>query len=126
MSCSTPPLSPEISYGPNVAVLTWMDDFLIGGNTEVIKAEISTSFNTGDLGTPRHYIGLQTFWYDQDQIMINLESYHWRGLEDTSMAECKAVFTPIDAKNWLLARDPYEEATPRSITQNQEWVGHYH
>lgn len=69
-----PPLSPGILYGLKVAVLTWVDNFLIAGNTEVIKAEISTQFNMKDLGTPTNYIGLQILRYE-DKIMINLKGY---------------------------------------------------
>lgn len=47
-------LSLEIFYGSNVAVLIRVDDLLIAGNTEMIKAKISTRFNTKDLGTPTH------------------------------------------------------------------------
>lgn len=53
------PLSVEIFYGLGVAVLTWLDDFLIAGNKAVIKAEISSRFNLNDLNTLMYYIGLK-------------------------------------------------------------------
>lgn len=47
-------LSPEIFYGPGVAILTWVDDFLIAGNKAMIKRKISAGFNRKDLGMPMY------------------------------------------------------------------------
>lgn len=52
-----------IIYGLNVALLTWVNDFLIVGSITTIKAEILTLFNRKDIGTSMHYIGLQILWY---------------------------------------------------------------
>lgn len=50
------PLSSGIFYGQCEAVLAWVDDFPIAGNTEAIKVKISTGFNPNYLGTPINYI----------------------------------------------------------------------
>lgn len=117
-------LSPGIVYGPGVAVLAWVDNFLITDNTEGIKAKISTRFNTQYLSTPMHYIGLQTLRYE-DQVTVNLQSYLHRGLEDTGIAEFKTISTPTIVKDRLLLCGPDEEAATGGKTQYQEGVGHY-
>lgn len=50
-------------YGPGVAILTLVDEFLIAGNTAAIKPEISTRFNTKDLGTFTRYMALHILQY---------------------------------------------------------------
>lgn len=92
-----------------------MNDFLIAGNTGEIKGEISARFNRKDLGTPTHYIELQISQYE-DQATIKLQGYLYRGLENTGMAEWRAVSRQMDAKNRLLACGPDEEPAPGGIT----------
>lgn len=64
-----------------------------------------------------HYISLQILPYDnQNHVTINLQSYLHQGLEDTGMAECRSVSTPIDAKNRLVPRGLDEEVAHGGTT----------
>lgn len=104
-----------------MAILTLVDVILIAQNTGTIKMEISELFNMEDLGTSRQYIGVLILHYEElDHVTINVQGYFCRGLEDTDIAECRAVSTPIDDKNRLLQRSLDEEAAPGQIIQHQK------
>lgn len=45
-----------IFYVSSVAVLTWVDDFLIARKIDAIKGEISVRFNLKDIDTSTHFI----------------------------------------------------------------------
>lgn len=119
------PLSPGIFYGPNVAVLTLVDDFLIIGNTAAIKKEILTQFNTKDLCMLIHYIRLQIVNCDGDQVTLNLQSYLRRAIDETGMVECRPVSPPMEAKGGLLPRGLDKEAAREGINQYQKQLGYY-
>ncbi|XP_022558682.2 uncharacterized protein LOC111206341 [Brassica napus] len=81
-------------------VAVYVDDLLItGSKTEMInefKAGMSRKFDMSDLGLLTYYLGIEVFQFNGG-IMLKQEGYAKKILEETKMADCNAVQSPMDA-----------------------------
>ena len=81
-------------------VAVYVDDLLITGSKVTMinefKAGMSSRFDMSDLGLLTYYLGIEVLQF-KGGITLKQESYAKKILDETKMADCKAVQIPMDA-----------------------------
>ena len=76
-----------------------MDDIVIIGSDQdgiqKFKQHLFSHFQTKDLGKLKYFLGIEVA-QSNSEVVISQRKYNLDILADTSMLECKSVYTPMD------------------------------